>query len=145
MPMPGFPIKVLRGGSWLAPETSLHTSQRFWNQPENNSYGSGIALLLTFLLRRRTMKPTITQPSNSQSVDRKMLLLLRRKGAQTIEGLNMLTGIGWGQVFLSVDRLSRTGKVLLTAVYPSEYRVSLGRAGSLRLSAPHIANSEHKT
>jgi len=27
-----------------------------------------------------------------------------------------------------VDRLSRTGKVLLTAVYPSEYRVSVGRA-----------------
>jgi hypothetical protein len=75
------------------------------------------------------MKPTITQPSSSLSIDRKMLLLLRRKGAQTIEGLNMLTGIGWGQVFLSVDRLSRTGKVSLTAVYPSEYRVSVGRAG----------------
>jgi hypothetical protein len=75
------------------------------------------------------MKPTITQPSSSQSVDRKMLLLLRRKGAQTIEGLTVLTGIGWGQVFLSVDRLSRMGKVLLTAVYPSEFRVSVGRAG----------------
>jgi len=75
------------------------------------------------------MKPTIKQPSSSLSIDRKMLLLLRRKGAQTIEGLNMLTGIGWGQVFLSVDRLSRTGKVSLTAVYPSEYRVSVGRAG----------------
>jgi hypothetical protein len=33
---------VLRGGSWLAPETSLHTSHRFWNQPENNSYGVGL-------------------------------------------------------------------------------------------------------
>jgi hypothetical protein len=74
------------------------------------------------------MKPIITQPSNSQSVDRKMLLLLRRKGAQTIEGLATLMGIGWGQVFLSVDRLSRTGKVILTAVYPSEYRVSVGTA-----------------
>jgi hypothetical protein len=69
----------------------------------------------------------VTQPSKSQSVDRKVLLLLRRKGAQTIEGLTMLTGIGWGQVFLSVDRMSRTGKVLLTAVYPSQYRVSVGR------------------
>ena len=75
------------------------------------------------------MKPTIKQPPNSQSVDRKVLLLLRRKGAQTIEGLTMLTGTGWGQVFVSVDRLSRMGKVLLTAVYPSEYRVSVGRAG----------------
>jgi hypothetical protein len=74
------------------------------------------------------MKPTITQPSNSQSVDRKVLLLLRRNGAQTIEDLTIQTGIGWGQVFLSVDRLSRTGKVSLTPVYPSEYRVSVGRA-----------------
>jgi hypothetical protein len=71
----------------------------------------------------------VTEPPNSQSVDRKVLLLLRRKGAQTIEGLTMLTGIGWEQVLLSVDRLSRTGKVSLTAVYPSEYRVSVGRAG----------------
>ena len=71
------------------------------------------------------MKPTIKQPSSSLSVDRKMLLLLRRKGAQTIEGLTMLTGFEWGQVYLSVDRLSRTGKVSLTPVYPSEYRVSV--------------------
>jgi formylglycine-generating enzyme required for sulfatase activity len=36
------PVRVLRGGSWLAPGTSLHTSHRFWNQPENNSYGVGL-------------------------------------------------------------------------------------------------------
>ena len=73
------------------------------------------------------MKPTIKQPSDSQSVDRKVLLLLKRKGAQTIEGLTTLTGIAWGQVYVSVDRLSRTGKVSLTPVFPSEYRVSVGR------------------
>jgi hypothetical protein len=71
------------------------------------------------------MKPTIKQHSGSQSVDRKVLLLLRRNGAQTIEGLTVLTGIGWGQVFLSVDRLSRAGKVSLAPVYPNEYRVSV--------------------
>ena len=71
------------------------------------------------------MTPTITPPSDAPSVDRTVLLVLKRKGAQTIEGLTMLTGIGWGQVFLSVDRLSRTGKVSLTRVYPSEYRVSV--------------------
>lgn len=86
----------------------------------------------------------VSQPSNSQSVDRKVLLLLRRKGAQTIEALTMLTGIGWEQVFLSVDRMSRTGKVSLNAVYPSEYRVSVGQSGSLLLSTSHIANSKHK-
>ncbi|CUS33656.1 formylglycine-generating enzyme family protein [Candidatus Nitrospira nitrificans] len=36
------PVRVLRGGSWLAPESSLHTSHRFWNQPDNNSYGVGL-------------------------------------------------------------------------------------------------------
>jgi len=36
------PVRVLRGGSWLAPETSLHASHRFWNQPDNNSYGVGL-------------------------------------------------------------------------------------------------------
>ena len=36
------PVRVLRGGSWLAPETSLHASHRFWNQPDNNSYGIGL-------------------------------------------------------------------------------------------------------
>lgn len=36
------PVRVLRGGSWLAPGTSLHTSHRFWNQPDNNSYGVGL-------------------------------------------------------------------------------------------------------
>ena len=74
------------------------------------------------------MKPTIKQPPSSQSFDRKILLLLRRKGAHTIKGLTKLTGIGWGQVYASVDHLSRMGKVLMTAVYPSEYRVSVGKA-----------------
>lgn len=36
------PVKVLKGGSWLAPHHSFHTSHRFWNQPENNSYGVGL-------------------------------------------------------------------------------------------------------
>ena len=83
------------------------------------------------------MKPTIKQPPSAQTVDRKVLLLLKRNGAQTIEGLTKLTGIGWGQVFLSVDRLSRTGKVSLTPIFPSEYRVSVERAVPLRLSSPH--------
>ncbi len=35
-------VKSLKGGSWLAPQTSLHGSHRFWNQPANNSYGVGL-------------------------------------------------------------------------------------------------------
>ncbi len=54
------------------------------------------------------------QASTSQPVDRTMLWTLKRGGAQTMEGISSLTGIGWAQVFLSVDRLSRIGKVSLT-------------------------------
>jgi len=35
-------MKVLRGGSWFAPASSQHTGHRFWNKPENNSYGVGL-------------------------------------------------------------------------------------------------------
>jgi hypothetical protein len=73
------------------------------------------------------MRSTRKQPSSPESVDRKMLLLLKRKGAQTIEGLTGLTGVCWEQVFFSVDRLSRTGKVSLTLVRPCEYRVSVAQ------------------
>ena len=67
---------------------------------------------------------TTLQPSSSQSIDRRMILLLRRNGAQTMEDLAALTGVGWERVLFSVDRLSRMGKVSLTLVRPCEYRVS---------------------
>jgi hypothetical protein len=44
-----------------------------------------------------------------------------------MEDLSTLTGKGWGQVFFSVDRLSRSGKVLLAPVRPCVYRVSIGQ------------------
>lgn len=34
--------RVIRGGSWNAPETSITTTHRFWNHPMNNSYGVGL-------------------------------------------------------------------------------------------------------
>ncbi len=70
------------------------------------------------------------QASMCGSVDRTMLWALKRRGAQTMDGLSSLIGIGWTQVFLSVDRLSRIGKVSLTPVRPCEYRISI--AGLLR-------------
>jgi hypothetical protein len=65
-------------------------------------------------------------PTTPQAVDRRMLGVLKKKGAQSMEGLSTLTGIGWSQVFLSVDRLSRIGKVSLTPVRPCDYRISIG-------------------
>jgi hypothetical protein len=75
------------------------------------------------------MRTHTHQASTSHPVDRTMLGTLKRQGAQTMERLS-LTGIGWAQVFLSVDRLSRIGKVSLTPVRPCEYRISI--AGLLR-------------
>jgi hypothetical protein len=76
------------------------------------------------------MRTQTHQASMSRSLDRTMFWALKRRGAQTLDGLSSLTGIGWAQVFLSVDRLSRIGKVSLTPVRPCEYRISI--AGLLR-------------
>lgn len=70
---------------------------------------------------------THSQPrATPQGIDRRMLGVLRKQGAQSMDGLSTLTGIGWAQVFMSVDRLSRIGKVSLTPVRPCEYRISIG-------------------
>jgi formylglycine-generating enzyme required for sulfatase activity len=34
--------RVIRGGSWIAPEGAVRTTHRFWNHPLNNSYGVGL-------------------------------------------------------------------------------------------------------
>ena len=76
------------------------------------------------------MRTPMHQASTSHPLDRTMLRTPKRRGAQTMEGLSTLTGIGWAQVFLSVDCLSRIGKVSPTPVRPCEYRMSI--AGLLR-------------
>jgi hypothetical protein len=63
--------------------------------------------------------------NTAETVDRRMLGVLKTKGAQSMEGLSNLMGIGWSQVFMSVDRLSRMGKISLTPVRPCEYRISI--------------------
>ncbi len=65
-------------------------------------------------------------PTTPRGVDRRMLGVLKKTGDQTMEGLSTLTGIGWAQVFMSVDRLSRIGKVSLRPIRPCEYRISIG-------------------
>ena len=71
-----------------------------------------------------------SQPLPTHPVDRKMLGVLKKQGAQSMDGLSTLTGIGWAQIFMSVDRLSRIGRLSLTPVRPCEYRISI--AGLLR-------------
>jgi sulfatase modifying factor 1 len=56
-------VRVLRGGSWLAPETSLHASHRFWNQPENNSYGVGLGFRCAKSMDQKAQGSTSTAES----------------------------------------------------------------------------------
>jgi hypothetical protein len=76
------------------------------------------------------MRTDTQQRSTSHPVVRAMLSTLKRRSVQSVGGLSSLTGIGWAQVVLSVDRLSRIGRVSLTPVRPCEYRISI--AGLLR-------------
>jgi gamma-glutamyl hercynylcysteine S-oxide synthase len=39
--------RVIRGGSWIAPEGTVRTTHRFWNHPLNNSYGVGLGFRCT--------------------------------------------------------------------------------------------------
>src|SRR5262249_45821587 len=93
-----------------------------------------------------TMRTHSQPPTTPQTVDRRMLGVLKKKGAQSMDGLSTLTGIGWEQVFTSVDRLSRMGKVSITPIRPFEYRISLGRTGSsLALSGSREKDFEKKS
>jgi len=70
---------------------------------------------------------TYSRPSHtSQKTDRTVPGPLKKNGAQSMGSLSSLTRIGWGQVLMSIDRLSRNGKTSLTPVRPCEYRISIG-------------------
>jgi hypothetical protein len=72
------------------------------------------------------MRDHSQSPTTPHTVDQRILGVLKKKGVQSMEGLSTLTRIGWAQVFMSVDRLSRLGKISLTPVRPCEYRISIG-------------------
>jgi hypothetical protein len=60
------------------------------------------------------------------SVDEWIIGLLKGKGAQTLDQLaDSLPGVNWAQFFLAVDRLSRSGQVLLWHRQRGDYLVSL--------------------
>jgi len=57
--------------------------------------------------------------------ERRLLEVLREKGPQTLENLCALPDLGWAQVLLAVDHLSRTREVAIELIAPCEYQVSL--------------------
>ena len=67
-----------------------------------------------------------SQPSAARHTVDRRFGALKKHGAQSMEGFSTLTAIGWAQVFMSLNRLRRIGKVSLTPVRPCEYRISIG-------------------
>lgn len=62
------------------------------------------------------------------STDERLLMALQETGPQTIDDLCSLPGMGWSQVFLAIDRLSRSGRICLGLVDGRHYRVSINTA-----------------
>jgi len=60
--------------------------------------------------------------SNENSV----VQLLRERGASSFEELTRLPGLDWVTVFSVIDRLNRTGRVVLKRT-GADYRGSLGK------------------
>ncbi|HJU06692.1 MAG TPA: hypothetical protein VJ692_16205 [Nitrospiraceae bacterium] len=74
---------------------------------------------------------TVTSQSDSLSaIDQCLLEALQSAGPQTLEGLCAQAGLTWAQGFLAIDRLSRTGAVLLQQARRCEYRVSIKKAAA---------------
>jgi len=48
--------RVIRGGSWIAPDGTVRATHRFWNHPRNNSYGVGLGFRCA-----KTAPPVIEQ------------------------------------------------------------------------------------
>lgn len=62
------------------------------------------------------------------SAERRILTSLQAGESRTIEQLTAsLPDVSWSQVFLAIDRLSRSGQVVLRKVNGQGYLVSLNR------------------
>ncbi|MFM8552545.1 MAG: hypothetical protein ACKOCD_09635 [Nitrospiraceae bacterium] len=67
-----------------------------------------------------------TEPEPASRVEQRLLTTLRVQGEQTMEQLaSVLPTVSWSQVFLAVDRLSRSGLVSLRRDGGCRYSVSL--------------------
>jgi hypothetical protein len=62
------------------------------------------------------------------STEVRILLVLEGAGSQTLERLAELSGMSWAQVFLAIDRLSRSGTISLRQNGSREYHVSINKA-----------------
>ncbi|MBA2252897.1 MAG: hypothetical protein H0W13_09370 [Nitrospirales bacterium] len=64
----------------------------------------------------------------ASSTEERLLDALRTSGTFTLDALSTLFDMSWGQAFLVVDRLSRSGHVALHRTDSREYLVSINAA-----------------
>lgn len=88
------------------------------------------------------MRPTITPPFNSQLFDRRLMLLLRRKGAQSMDYLAALPGFGWERVFFRWIASAAQGKPRSLSFGPEDiaYRSSDRFAKAIQTHQPSLAS-----
>lgn len=61
--------------------------------------------------------------------ERRVLEILRENGPQTLDHLCALPDLGWAQVLMAVDHLSRCEAIALELIAPREYQVSITAVG----------------
>jgi hypothetical protein len=67
---------------------------------------------------------SVAEADPCSRLESRLLGLLRERGAQTMDELpSLFPTVSWSQVFLAVDRLSRTGSVSLRKIGAYEYLV----------------------
>jgi hypothetical protein len=74
---------------------------------------------------------TIVKHAGCLSIEQLILAALRVGGDKTIEQLTAsLPNVSWTQVFLAIDRLSRSGRVILRRTTRGDYQASLNRTAA---------------
>jgi hypothetical protein len=69
-----------------------------------------------------------TVAQEKPSIDEWVLDALQQHGTLTLDQMGtLLPGTNWGQLFLAVDRLSRSGKISLWAPGFGDYLITLNR------------------
>ena len=71
------------------------------------------------------MDRTMAEDERISSTEQRMLDVLSKAGPFTLDALSTRFDISWSQVFLAVDRLSRSRHVALHRTQSREYVVSI--------------------
>jgi hypothetical protein len=77
----------------------------------------------------KSTKPTVqgtTQAHERPSLDEWVIAVLQQRGTQTLDQLGkLLPEANWAQLFLAIDRLSRSGKISLWSPGFGDYLITV--------------------